>query len=63
MLYVFDVLQHELIYYPKCIAEPGSLKDVTYDLGRSGAAEDTLPMDSSSDEEVGFSVPLSPKGF
>ncbi|XP_064787595.1 interferon-induced very large GTPase 1-like isoform X1 [Oncorhynchus masou masou] len=31
--------------------EPGSLKDVTYDLGRSGAAEDTLPMDSSSDEE------------
>ncbi|XP_055756761.1 interferon-induced very large GTPase 1-like isoform X1 [Salvelinus fontinalis] len=31
--------------------EPGSLKDVTYDRGRSGAAEDTLPMDSSSDEE------------
>uniref|UniRef100_A0A673W6B7 Si:dkey-85k7.12 n=1 Tax=Salmo trutta TaxID=8032 RepID=A0A673W6B7_SALTR len=31
--------------------EPGSLKDLTYDRGRSGAAEDTLPMDSSSDEE------------
>ncbi|KAK6323267.1 hypothetical protein J4Q44_G00056060 [Coregonus suidteri] len=31
--------------------EPGSLKDVTFDRGRSGATEDTLPMDSSSDEE------------
>ncbi|XP_024259881.1 interferon-induced very large GTPase 1 [Oncorhynchus tshawytscha] len=31
--------------------EPCSLKDVTFDRVRSGATEDTLPMDSSSDEE------------
>jgi hypothetical protein len=36
---------------------------VTFDRVRSGATEDTLPMDSSSDEEVGCAVALSHGGF